>query len=117
MKTADAYSGDYSLHYWSVGEVIFTVTQEFNGLPPGTYAVTAAIQGSNAKTDDRIRLFARVGGEEAEASVELKGWQEWQDPVISAIEVTDGAVTIGVEVHCTPGSWGTIDDFYLYRID
>ncbi|MDD4095153.1 MAG: glycosyl hydrolase 53 family protein [Oscillospiraceae bacterium] len=117
MKTADAYSGDWSLHYWAVGEVSFTMTQEITGLPAGTYAVTAAIQGSNAKTDDRIRLFAQVGGNEKEVPVELKGWQEWQVPVISTIEVTDGAVTIGFEVNGTPGSWGTIDDFYIYRID
>lgn len=117
MKTADAYSGDYSLHFWAVGEVSFTVIQEFNGLPAGTYVMTAEIQGSNAKTDDRVRFFAKTGRVETDAFVELRGWQEWQKPEISGIKVTDGVIIIGVEVDCTPGSWGTIDDFYLYRID
>ncbi len=117
LKTADAYSGDYSLHYWAVGEVRFTMTQEFTGLPNGTYAITAAIQGSSAKPDDNIMLFAKTGGEEEEVPVELKGWQEWQIPAIPAIRVTDGSVTVGVTVNGTPGAWGTMDDFYLYRID
>jgi len=117
MKTADAFSGDYSLHYWAVGEVRFTVTQEFSGLPNGTYAVTASIQGSSAKTDDRVRLFAKTGGENMETGVDLTGWQDWQNPVVSGIQVTDGSIVIGIEVNGTPGAWGTMDDFYLYKTD
>lgn len=117
MKTADAFSGDYSLHYWAVGEVRFTVTQEFTGLPNGTYAVTASVQGSSAKTDDRIRLFASSGGKNMETGIDLTGWQDWQSPIVSGINVTDGTIIIGIEVNGTPGAWGTIDDFYLYKTD
>jgi arabinogalactan endo-1,4-beta-galactosidase len=115
FKTDDAYSGDYSFHYWVVGDVAFTLTQTFTDLPDGTYALSASFQGLKSKDDDRIVLFADGGKLRSQSEVSLKGWQDWQMPILENIEVTGGNLTIGVDLKCAPGSWGTIDDFFLYK--
>lgn len=114
-KKDDAYTGDYSFHYWAVGDVSFTLTQTFTGLPEGTYALSASLQGNQSKDGDRIILFANVSGLKSQTEVSLEGWQEWQIPLIENIEVKDGSLTIGVDLECAPGSWGTLDDFFLYQ--
>lgn len=114
LKTDDAYSGDYSFHYWVVGDVAFTLTQTFNNLPDGTYALSASFQGIKSKDDDQIVLFAD-GGVRSGIEVSLTGWQDWQMPILENIEVKGGSLTIGVDLVCAPGSWGTIDDFFLYK--
>lgn len=115
QKTDDAYSGDYSFHYWAVGDVAFTLTQTFEDLPDGTYALSASFQGISAKEEDKIVLFADVSGLRSGIDVSLNGWQDWQIPVLENIVVTGGSLTIGVDLDCAPGSWGTMDDFFLYK--
>lgn len=115
LKKDDAYSGDYSFHYWAVDDVAFTLTQTFSDLPDGTYALSASFQGLKSKDDDQIVLFADSNGVRSGVEVSLSGWQDWQLPILENIEVTGGSLTIGVDLFCAPGSWGTMDDFFLYR--
>ncbi|CBL07474.1 hypothetical protein ROI_01260 [Roseburia intestinalis M50/1] len=46
----------------------------------------------------------------------LTTYNDWQNPTIKEIKVTDGTVKIGVRFQCNVGSWGTVDDFTLNRI-
>jgi len=115
MKTADAFSGDYSLHYYSVGDVRFIARQYFSDLPNGTYSATASIQGSVERSGERILIFAESSTGRLETEATLAGWQVWQNPELSNIEVTDGQLSIGIMVEGNGGAWGTIDDVYLYR--
>ncbi|NLW89068.1 MAG: cellulase family glycosylhydrolase [Clostridiaceae bacterium] len=117
MKTSDAYSGDYSLHYWAVGAVRFAVHQSFSDLPEGYYVLSLRIQGIKSKEEDTIVVFSESDEGRQETSVALSGWKEWKNPIIDGICVTNGKLVIGLEIDCFAGSWGTIDDVYLYRVD
>jgi arabinogalactan endo-1,4-beta-galactosidase len=114
-KTADAFSGDYSLHYYSVGDVRFIARQSFTNLPDGTYSLTVAIQGSEERSGECIVIFAESATGRMETGASLAGWQVWQHPEISGIQVMDGQLSIGIMVEGNGGAWGTIDDVYLYR--
>lgn len=115
MKTADALSGDYSLHYYSVGDVRFIARQYFSDLPNGTYTMMASVQGSVERSGERILIFAESSTGRLETEAALAGWQAWQNPEVSDIKVTDGQLSIGIMVEGNGGAWGTIDDVYLYR--
>ena len=67
-------------------------------------------------TDGEMELYAVVNGEEQTASFMVTSWVDWKNPTIPEIKVTDGTLTIGVRIKCNVGSWGTVDDFALYRI-
>ncbi len=125
-KAADAYDGDYSLHFWDSVPVEFTVHQEITGLKAGTYSADAFLQGGDAGTvgaDQIIYLYVSVYKDGAELSVyksdmvSLSGWQKWQNPSVNDIEVPDEAtVEIGISVKCKAKGWGTIDSVELFSI-
>lgn len=114
-KSSDAYSGDIALHFWSTGEVNFTVQQTLTGLEPGTYEFGLYIQGGDANGAD-MYIYADNGAERLTEATEVTSWCDWHNPVISEIEVgEDGALTVGASVSAPAKAWGTIDDFYLYK--
>ena len=43
-------------------------------------------------------------------------YTDWKNPTIPKIKVTDGMLTIGVRMKTNAKSWGTVDDFALYKI-
>ncbi len=117
-KDDDAHSGDFSLHFWSEKEMDFTVSQEITGLEPGTYKLVAYAQGGDMDSDKAdLELFASTSESEQTDSFMVTEWAQWKKPEISEIKVTDGTVTVGVKMKCSPASWGTIDDFELTKID
>ena len=63
-----------------------------------------------AYADNGTDCLAKVTG--------VDGWVNWQNPVVEGITVgEDGTLTVGASVTCAAKGWGTLDDFYLYRID
>ena len=114
-KDSDAHSGALSLHFWSTGDVDFTVQQTLTGLEPGTYEFGLYIQGGDAD-GAQIFIFSDNGTDNLTQDTEVTGWCDWHDPVISGITVgDDGTLTVGASVKAPAKAWGTLDDFYLYQ--
>lgn len=117
-KTADAYSGDYALHFWSNDAVSFTAEQTVTGLEPGTYEFGFYLQGGDAGDEAQMYAYADNGTDCLQTETGVAGWANWQNPVVTGIQVgKEGTLTIGASVTCVAKGWGTLDDFYLYRID
>ena len=117
-KAADAYSGDYALHFWSNDEVSFTAEQTVTGLEPGTYEFGFYLQGGDAGDEAQMYAYADNGTDCLAKVTGVDGWVNWQNPVVEGITVgEDGTLTVGASVTCAAKGWGTLDDFYLYRID
>lgn len=116
-KTDDAHSGDIAFHFWSEdSDMDFSIEQEFTDLEPGTYQLCAYAQGGDVTADAAMELYAVTsGGEQAEPFM-VTTYNDWKNPTISDIKVTDGKLTIGVRMKCNPRSWGTVDDFTLNRV-
>ena len=58
-------------------------------------------------------IFAQTAEETYKQTYSVNGWCEWQKPVITGIDVTDGNIVIGVYFKGAAVAWGTYDDFYL----
>jgi arabinogalactan endo-1,4-beta-galactosidase len=116
-KPEDAYSGDMSFHFYSAGsDMDFSIEQEFTDLEPGTYYLTAYSQGGDFATDSSFELYAVTSEGEQTDAFQLTTYTDWKNPTIPEIKVTDGTLTIGVRISANAASWGTVDDFALYRI-
>lgn len=116
LKAADAKSGNYSLHFYSAVGVNFKVEQTITGLKPGYYNLSMFIQGGDAR-NSAMYLYANTDGKEIKADTSVNGWVNWSNPDIQNILVTDGTITIGANIKADGGAWGTLDDFYLYRVE
>lgn len=116
-KPEDAYSGNISFHFFSAdSDMEFAIEQEFTDLEPGTYYLTAYSQGGDADASATFELYAVANGEEQTDPFQLTTYTDWKNPTIPKIEVTDGTLTIGVRIKTNATSWGTVDDFALYKI-
>ncbi|WP_240390775.1 Ig-like domain-containing protein [Bacillus sp. Y1] len=114
-KAADAKSGNYSLHFYSGEEVNFTVEQTITGLEPGYYNLSMFLQGGDANNSD-MSLYAFAGGQEYKTQTSVNGWVNWSNPLVPDILVLDGTITIGASIKADGGAWGSLDDFYLYKV-
>jgi arabinogalactan endo-1,4-beta-galactosidase len=116
-KPEDAYSGDMSFHFYSAdSDMDFSIEQEFTDLEPGTYYLTAYSQGGDFAADSSFELYAVTSEGEQTDAFQLTTYTDWKNPTIPEIKVTDGTLTIGVRISANAASWGTVDDFALYRI-
>lgn len=111
-------NGKYCLHFWSGEAFSYTVEQTVT-LDAGTYQAGAYLQGGDAGDDAVFTFYVNAGGEKMTAGTEVGGWQNWNNPQIGDIVITeDGTeVTVGVAVSAGPGCWGAWDDFYLNSIE
>ncbi len=114
-KAADAKSGNYSLHFYSGEEVDFSVEQKITGLEPGYYNLSMFLQGGDANNSD-MYLYALSGDQEFKMQTSVNGWVNWSQPVVTDILVLDGTITIGASIRADGGAWGSVDDFYLYKV-
>ncbi|SHS89430.1 Arabinogalactan endo-1,4-beta-galactosidase precursor [Mycobacteroides abscessus subsp. abscessus] len=114
-KAADAKSGNYSLHFYSGEEVNFSVEQKITGLEPGYYNLSMFLQGGDANNSD-MYLYALSGDQEFKIQTSVNGWVNWSHPLVTDILVQDGTITIGASIRADGGAWGSVDDFYLYKV-
>jgi arabinogalactan endo-1,4-beta-galactosidase len=111
-EPANARSGDFALNYWLAGEFEFTLSQTITGLENGTYTLSAWIQGGGG---DAVQLYASDYGVDTLAvDFELTGWQDWHNPTIENIVVTNGQCTIGLKVVSEGNTWAWLDDVELF---
>ena len=94
----------------------FSIEQDFTGLEPGTYHLLAYSQGGDMTADATFELYAITSKGEQSTAFELTTYADWKNPTITNIEVADGNLTIGVRIKTNATSWGTVDDFALYKI-
>lgn len=114
-NAADAYTGDYSLHFWSASDIDFSATQTVTVQESGLYQFSIKIQGGDATTQD-MYIFARVKDKEYTAPMAVTSWNIWDTPEIINIEAEAGdEIIIGARVSANAGAWGTLDDFVLYK--
>lgn len=59
-------------------------------------------------------LWKRLGKQTA--TFQLTTYTDWKNPTISEIKVADRKLTIGVHISTNAASWGTVNDFALYKI-
>jgi arabinogalactan endo-1,4-beta-galactosidase len=114
-KAADAKSGNYSLHFYSSNAVDFKVEQTITGLEPGYYNLSMFLQGGDAE-DSEMYLYAQTSDQEYKMITSVNGWVNWSSPGINEILVLDGKITIGTSIKAGAGAWGSLDDFYLYKV-
>lgn len=120
-------TGTYGMNFYrGDAGISMKVCQEITGLAAGTYSFGGYIQGGSAGEDDLSYSYVIIyGTNEAgeriqkaayRASAALSGWMNWSNPEISGFEVESGDILeVGFEINTTPaGSWGSIDDAYLY---
>ena len=116
VKTDTPHSGAKTLHYWSGDAFNFTISQAITGLENGIYELSTFSQGIY-KESPSLTIFAKnYGGEELSTQFRTNGWNNWQNPVVENIRITNGAITIGATVNGDSGDWGTMDDFKLVKV-
>lgn len=111
-KKTDAKTGERALHFWSDKPVHFRVSQKITGLKPGNYKFSIQLHGGDAG-EQNMFIFAESAGKTYKAETDVDGWRNFRNPVIVHIPVTDGTVTVGADVSCDAGGWGSLDDFIL----
>ncbi|GAA0286556.1 arabinogalactan endo-1,4-beta-galactosidase [Gracilibacillus halotolerans] len=112
---SDARTGDYSVGYWSDDVIDFMITQTITDLEPGYYNLSMHNQGGDT-TDSNMYLFAETEDGNITKDTTVEGWDEWVFTEIEKIKVTDGVLTIGAHIQTNPRAWGSLDDFYLYKV-
>ena len=116
-KTDDAHTGDIAFHFWSGdSDMDFSIEQEFTDLEAGTYRLSVFAQGGDVSADAEMELYAVTSDGEQTESFTVTTYNDWKNPTIPEIQVTDGTLTIGVRMKCNVNSWGTVDDFVLNKI-
>jgi arabinogalactan endo-1,4-beta-galactosidase len=128
-STENPYSGSYGLNFWrGDGNLSFRVSQEITGLYAGIYDFGGYIQGGSAGGDDISYAYVKITPVDSngnrlddksytlKSECELTGWLNWSQPEVSGFTVEEGdIVEVGFEVNTSvAGSWGSIDDTYLY---
>lgn len=115
--TNNVRNGSYCLHFYAASALDYTVEQTISNLPAGYYTYGTYVQGGDAGDNAKIKIYAAAGGKEETAEVTLSGWQNWKNPAVENILITEngGSITIGVSVKAAAGAWGSWEDFYLYK--
>lgn len=115
-RDTDAHEGIQSLHFYSGSNIVhFTAEQTISGLEAGTYKLIGYVQGDAAGDENAsVYFYVVVNGETISEDASLAGYVNWDEVVISGIEVTED-ITIGVSVSTAAGGWGTIDEISLVK--
>ena len=117
-KDNNKHTGDYSLKFWSEEKVVYTAEQTITNIPAGNYELSAYLQGGDAGSNALFELYITVNGVEYKDGASVSGWLNWDNAVISNIEIPEGAtVVVGVRADAAPKAWGAWDDFTLYSMD
>lgn len=113
--SSNVHDGAYCLHFWSEKEIEYTVEQTVT-LNAGSYVLGTYIEGGDCGDNAEFTFYAKVGDTVYEQATGVTKWQEWDNPEIKGIDITeDGTeITVGVHVKAAAKGWGAWDDFYLY---
>ena len=120
-------TGTYGMNFYRGDDGIsIKVCQEITGLDAGIYDFGGWIQGGSAGAEDLSYSYVVIyttdeSGKRVEkaayrSSCGLSGWMNWSNPEVSGFVVEEGDILeVGFEINTSvAGSWGSIDDAYLY---
>ena len=114
--TADAAAGGRAVSFWLDTAYAFAVTQRISGVAPGTYTLSATVQGDGESPADTATLRATSAAGTVSAPLELAGWQAWRTATTPLVAVgADGVLTVSASFSLSAGAWGTIDEIRLTR--
>ena len=102
------------------------ISQTIKNLPAGVYEARTyfeGLDGAGKNTGEFLNISAEYGNTtQISNNVTLYGWMTWQTAVVSNIVITEemveagtNSVTLSVNVSLLASTWGSIDDFYLYK--
>lgn len=107
-------SGLFSLKFWDDQPVKFTAEQTITGIPAGKYDFGAFLQGGSAGSSSIFEIYITVNGNTLTAPTKVTSWQNWDNPIISGVDIPEGAeVVVGVKVDAIAKAWGAWDDLSL----
>ncbi|MCR2826760.1 Ig-like domain-containing protein [Microbacterium sp. zg.Y909] len=114
--TADAANGARAVSFWNDAAYGFEVTQQIDGLAPGTYALSATAQGDGEAPGDRLEVTATTASGAHATPLALNGWQAFATATTAPFAVAEGeTLTVGIRGALSAGAWGTVDDLRLVR--
>jgi len=119
-KVTDSVTGTKHYHFWgaAANAVEFTLEQQVQNLPAGTYDYAISIMGGDGGVTD-IYAYVKINGEVvATAPAQITVYNEWHTASIGDIQYTEGdSLTVGIYVKCAgPNAWGKIDDAMLNSV-
>ena len=84
-----------------------------NGIPNGTYTLTAFVRSSGGQNSARMEVSALVGNNHG---VNIPASADWVKLVISNISITNGKCTINFNSDAKAYQWIHFDDVQLIRV-
>ena len=119
-KVTDSISGTKHYHFWgaSADSVEFTLEQQVQDLPAGTYRYEISIMGGDGG-NTQIYAYVKINDQiVAMAETGMTVYNEWHTAVIEAFEYQEGdRITVGIYVQCNgANAWGKIDDAKLNAV-
>lgn len=116
-KSTDSVTGTKHYHFWGEGSdcVEFTLEQEVQNLPAGSYRYEISVMGGDGGNTE-IYAYVKVNGQiVATADTTITVYNEWHSAVLDRIEYSEGdSIVVGIYVKCSgPNAWGKIDDAKL----
>lgn len=110
-------TGSYNYHFYDGSDFTCGIEQSIK-LSRGIYKYGGYIQGGDCGDTADIYIYAKTKDNEYKKSAVLTGWNEWKNPEITDIVISedDTELSIGLNITAAGGGWGSADDFYLYRV-
>ncbi|WP_051656426.1 glycosyl hydrolase 53 family protein [Butyrivibrio sp. AE3004] len=114
--SSNTHSGEWCMKFWNETAYEFDIKQTIT-LDKGIYSLSAFLEGGDAGEGDEFKLYTILDGEETAENTTLNGWQEFTNPTISNIVISnDGTqLTIGAYTKASAKCWGAWDDFALIK--
>ncbi len=117
--TENPRSGKYCVAFWLEQAYELTVSQSITVEKPGTFGAFMFMQGGDA--DDAVKAKIQLSNDtqsvSSEAEAGARGWVVWQMPSVGEFvpAAVGDTLTVKITITGTAGSWGSIDDVYLYQ--
>lgn len=117
QKASDSVTGEKHYHFWGAGAncVEFTLEQQVEALPTGTYRYEISIMGGDGGATE-IYAYVKINGEiVAKAGTTITVYNQWHTAVVENVACQErDTLTVGIYVKCAgPNAWGKIDDAKL----
>jgi chitodextrinase len=110
----DASDGARAVKFWAASAYEFSVTQTIEGVPAGSYTLSATSQGDDDGPGDTLLLNAETSTGTVSAPITHDGWRNYTTATVPDVVVgQDGVVTVTATYVLSAGAWGNLDDVRL----
>lgn len=113
VKTeADALDGNYKLTFWDTKAYDASVYQQLNGLPNGTYKLSAWLKAGGTHITSEI--YAKNGSTQVKQTIPGAA-ADWTKVTLDNVKVTDGKIEIGIYNKAQANAWLNVDHIKLQK--